>query len=120
MRILVFLFMCLIPVVCIGDAHRGSISFDVGLIGISDRVFRKAAMIAFIRRDWSLEFAAPQKIIGSHEVDGDIEIDKVNVEITYESNIVTIQYSHYYDGHNNIAWLKNLKKDFLVALIQFS
>lgn len=96
------------------DKKLVQVSVDLSMFEYTPKTLKKAAMLAFLRRNWELESVEANRFVGSIE---SASVSTAKVEMLIEKNILTIKSV---SGKPKSNWLLNLKKDFLIFLVEES
>ena len=92
-----------------------TISVDLSMFDYTPKAAKKAALLAFLRRNWDLESVEPNRYVG---VIDSASKSTAKAEIVINNNTLTIQSVKGYSVKS--SWLLNLKKDFLIFLVEES
>jgi len=122
--VLGFLLMVLIPCVAIAEFDPMAddnenkelkVTADLSLFEYTPKSLKKAAYLAFLKRNWDLESAEANRFVGRM----DSGMSHIKVEMTINNHQLQIKSV---DGSDlpKASWLVNLKKDFLVLLVENS
>jgi len=91
------------------------VTADLSLFEYTPKSAKKAAFLAFLRRNWDLESAEANRFVGKMDASG----SHIKVEMTINNNQLEIKSVKGFDLPKE-SWLTNLKKDFLVFLVENS
>ena len=90
------------------------IKVDISMFDYTPKAAKKAALLAFLRRNWDIESIEPDRYVGV--INSGSSITKA--EIITKDNTLVIQSLKGFSVKSN--WLENLKKDFLVFMVEES
>ncbi len=101
-----------------GDSEEGTketkISVDLSMFDYTPKAAKKAALLAFLRRNWDIESVEPNRYVGVIES----AASTAKAEIIIDNNTLIIKPIKGFSVKS--SWLLNLKKDFLVFLVEES
>jgi hypothetical protein len=123
--LLASLFMLLIPSVSFAELDPFAddsdenkelkVTADLSLYDYTPKSVKKAAFLAFLKRNWDVESAEDNHFVGKM----DVTASHIKVEMTIKNNQLEIKSVKGSDLPKK-SWLFNLKKDFLVFLVENS
>ncbi|WP_455210448.1 hypothetical protein [Kaarinaea lacus] len=90
------------------------VTVDLSMFDYTPKATKKAALLAFLRRNWDIESVEPNRYVGVINSAS----TTAKAEIVIDNNTLTIKSVKGYSVKPN--WLMNLKKDFLVFLVEES
>jgi hypothetical protein len=96
------------------DIDPDAIIVDLSMFDYTPKASKKAALLAFLKRGWDIETIASDYYVGAIRSAGEI----TKAEIIIKDNTLTIEPVKGFKVKN--SWLLNLKKDFLVFLVEES
>ena len=91
------------------------VTADLSLFEYTPKSLKKAAYLAFLKRNWDLESAEANHFVGKM----DSGSSHIKVEMTINNNQLEIKSVKGFNLPKD-SWLTNLKKDFLVFLVENS
>lgn len=96
-----------------GSAAEMRVVVDISLYGGDAAKVKKAILLAFLNRGWVVDSAEPNRYIGHYGLDR----NPMKAQFLLKDSVVTIT-SVKGAPQPRPAWLGNLRKDFLVFLVQ--
>jgi hypothetical protein len=92
-----------------------TLTVDLSLFDYTPKSLKKAAYLAFLKRNWDIQSASANHFVGKI----DSGMTHVVVEMVIDDHILIIRTLKGSDMPRE-SWLTNLKKDFLVFLVENS
>jgi hypothetical protein len=96
------------------DTKEANVSVDLSMFDYTPKAAKKAALLAFLRRNWDIESIEPNRYVGV--INSSASTTKA--EIIIDNNTLIIKPIKGFSVKS--SWLLNLKKDFLVFLVEES
>lgn len=97
------------------ESKEMKVTADLSMFEYTPKSLKKAAFLAFLRRNWDVESAQDNHFVGKMDTGS----SQVKVEMIISDHQLEIKTVKGF-GLPKESWLTNLKKDFLVFLVENS